>query len=49
MGSFLVYAFNSIAINFNFVLPINIWTIGFVSIYDFLGIIILLFIKISGG
>ena len=48
MGAFIIYAFNMIAVNFNIVLPINIWTITFTSIYDFLGIFILLIIKAIG-
>lgn len=49
MGAFFIYSFNMIAINFNIVLPINLWTIAFASIYDFFGIMILLLIKLSGG
>ncbi len=48
MGSFIIYAFNMIAVNFNIVVPINIWTILFTSIFDFVGIAIILFIKILG-
>ena len=48
MGAFLIYAFNVIAINFNFILPINIWTICFTSIFDFVGLIVLVIIKTIG-
>ena len=48
MGSFIIYAFNLIAVNFNIVLPINLWTIIFTSIFDFIGISVLLIIKILG-
>ena len=48
MASFLIYAFNMIAVNFNIVLPINIWTITFTSIFDISGLIILLIIKTIG-
>ena len=48
MSSFLIYGFNMIAINFNIVLPINLWTIGFTSIFDISGLIILLIIKTIG-
>ena len=48
MASFLIYAFNMIAVNFNIVLPINIWTITFTSIFDVCGLIILLIIKTIG-
>ena len=48
IASFLIYAFNRVAINFNIVLPINLWTIGFTSIFDISGLIILLIIKTMG-
>ena len=48
MASFLIYAFNMVAIKFNLVLPINVWTIGFTSFFDVSGLVILLFIKIIG-
>lgn len=48
MSSFLLYAFNMVAINFNVVLPINVWTIGFTTIFNVSGLIILLFIKTMG-
>ncbi len=48
MTSFLIYAFNMVAVNFNIVLPINAWTIGFTSIFNIGGLIILLFIKTIG-
>ena len=48
MAAFLIYAFNVVAVNFNIVLPINVWTIGFTSIFDVSGLVILLFIKTIG-
>ena len=48
MAAFLIYAFNMVAVNFNVVLPINVWTIGFTSIFDVSGLVILLFIKTIG-
>lgn len=48
MGSFLIYAFNMIAINFNIVIPINIWTIAFISIFDFPALAVILFVQIIG-
>ncbi len=48
MGAFLIYSFNVIAVNFNIVLPINIWSIGFTSIFNIVGIVVLLLIKILG-
>lgn len=48
MGAFLLYAFNMVAINFNIVLPINIWTILFTSFFDMSGLGVLLIIKTIG-
>ncbi len=49
MAAFLIYAFNMVAVNFNIVLPINLWTIGFTSLFDISGLIILLVVKIIGA
>ena len=48
MGSFLIYTFNIIAIKFNIVLPINLWTVSFTSIFDVVGLVILILIKTIG-
>lgn len=48
MAAFLIYTFNMIAVNFNIVLPLNVWTIGFTSIFDVSGLIIILLIKTIG-
>lgn len=48
MAAFLIYAFNMVAVNFNIVLPINVWTICFTSIFDVSGLIILLILKTIG-
>ena len=48
MAAFLIYAFNMVAVNFNVVLPINLWTIGFTTLFDISGLIILLIIKTIG-
>ena len=48
MAAFLIYAFNMVAVNFNIVLPINLWTIGFTTLFDISGLIILLIIKTIG-
>lgn len=45
LNSFLIYTFNIIAVNFNFNIPINIWTIIFVGIFDVSGIVILTILK----
>lgn len=47
-SSFLLYAFNMILVNFNVVIPLNLWTICFVSFFDIPGIIILLVLKAIG-
>ena len=49
MAAFLLYAFNMVAINFNIVLPINIWTIAFTSLFDMSGLGVLLLIKTIGA
>ena len=48
MAAFLIYAFNMVAVNFNIVLPINLWTIGFTSFFDISGLIIIFIIKTIG-
>ena len=48
LSAFLIYAFNMVAINFNIVIPINMWTIGFISLFDVSGLTILLIIKAIG-
>ena len=48
MGAFLIYAFNVIAVNFNIVVPINIWTMIFLSIFDFVGLIVIVLIRTIG-
>lgn len=48
MASFLIYAFNMVAINFNIVIPINLWTIGFTTFFDIPGLAVLLILKTIG-
>ncbi len=48
MGAFLIYAFNVIAVNFNIIVPINIWTMIFLSIFDFVGLIVIVLIRTMG-
>ena len=48
MAAFMLYAFNMITVNFNIVIPINIWTLVFTSIFDMSGLGVLLFIKTIG-
>ena len=46
ISSFLLYGYNLIAVNFNMVIPINIYTIGFVAILGIPSIISLILFKI---
>lgn len=48
MAAFLLYAFNMVAVNFNIVVPMNLWTIAFASLFDIPGIVILFVLKIIG-
>ncbi len=48
MSSFLIYAFNMVAVNFNYILPINLWTIAFTSFFDVSGLVIILILKTLG-
>ena len=48
MSAFLLYAFNMILVHFSIVIPINIWTILFVSFFDVSGVLILLILKTIG-
>lgn len=46
LGAFLLYGYNLIAVNFNMIIPINIFTIGFVTILGIPSILALLLFKI---
>ena len=48
MSAFLLYAFNMVAVHFNIIIPINLWTIGLTAIFDVPGVAILLIIKTIG-
>lgn len=41
INSFLIYTFNVIAVNFNLNIPINIWTMTYVGLFDIPGLITL--------
>ena len=45
-GAFLLYGYNLIAVNFNMIIPINIFTIGFVSFLGIPSIFALILFKI---
>ncbi len=46
VGMFLLYGYNLIAVNFNMIIPINIFTIGFVTVLGIPSILALLLFKI---
>ena len=48
LGAVILYTYNMIAVNFNMIIPINLWTIIFVSIFDFPALVILIILKIWG-
>ena len=48
MSAFLIYAFNMVAVHFNIVLPINLWTIVYVTLFDIPGLGVLMFLKTIG-
>ena len=48
LNSFLIYTFNIIAVNFNLNIPINLWTMAYIGIFDISGIITLTLLLIIG-
>lgn len=46
LSAFLLYGYNLIAVNFNMIIPINIYTIGSVSILGVPSILALLLFKL---
>lgn len=48
MAAFMIYAFNMVAVNFNIVIPINIWTISFTSVFDVPALVIFLIFETIG-
>ena len=46
LGGFLLYAYNLIAVTFNITVPINLFTILTVGLFDFPGILALVALKI---
>ena len=45
ISSFLLYIFNYFAVSFNFVIPINLFSVAIVSIFDVIGLIGLILFK----
>ena len=48
LGGFLLYAYNLIAITFGITIPINLYTIFTVGIFDIPGLIALVVLKLIG-
>ena len=48
LGGFLLYAYNIIAVTFNITIPINLFTIITVGIFDFPGLLALISLKLWG-
>lgn len=48
IAAFMLYVFNKIAVNLNLIIPINLYTIGFVSIFNIFGIVLLVSLKLLG-
>lgn len=48
LGAFILYSYNMIAVNFNMIIPINLWTVLFVSIFDFPALVTLVILKVWG-
>lgn len=46
LGTFLLYGYNLIAVNFNMIIPINIYTIVLVTVLGIPSVIALLLFKI---
>lgn len=48
ISAFVIYGYNIIAVNFNMIIPINLWTVGFVSIFNLPALLTLIFLKMWG-
>ena len=48
LGTFILYTYNMIAVNFNMIIPINLWTVLFISVFDFPALVTLIILKIWG-
>ena len=48
LGTAILYTYNMIAVNFNMIIPINLWTILFIGIFDFPALVTLIILKIWG-
>lgn len=48
LGAMIIYSYNMIAVNFNMIIPINIWTVSFIGFFNFPALITLIILKIWG-
>lgn len=48
LAAFIIYTYNMIAVNFNMIIPINLWTTIFVGFFDFPALVTLIILKIWG-
>lgn len=48
LGAIIIYSYNMIAVNFNMIIPINIWTVSFIGFFNFPALITLIILKIWG-
>lgn len=46
LSAFLLYGYNLIAVNFNMIIPINVYTVGFVSILGIPSVFALILFKV---
>ena len=48
LGAVILYTYNMIAVNFNMIIPINLWTVSFIGLLDFPALVTLIILKIWG-
>ena len=46
LSAFILYGYNLIAVNFNMIIPINVYTLGFITFLGSLALIALVLFKI---
>ena len=46
LSAFILYAYNLIAVNFNMIIPINVYTLGFITLLGSPALIALVLFKI---
>ena len=46
LSAFILYGYNLIAVNFNMIIPINVYTLGFITFLGSPALIALVFFKI---